>query len=335
MIIPPAVEAKHAYVLHYVNATAQRVRDIVSGYCSEQGFAYIGRVKGLDSLAEKLETGRFERWSQLDDLFACAIVIPTLLDEERVLEFLRDKFIEVKCLQRATTRKDPSVFRFDATRFIGELPHPPGEEPTNLQGIKFEIQIRTAFEHAWSVTTHALAYKGSDAQWRHKRLAAQLRAAVEQLDQVVVGFEQWADVIKEQRWAEIDEQALISQFMTNAIEQEKIPSEAIPSSLVRFSENLRNMIVAGSKRPGWNEGYEEKIRAALQCLAAEIDTLGKSTFPRSLSLFQFCLGVFSKNNIFDRKLGERFVVVVTNELQSLYPEVEGFVEKKFDFEDAA
>jgi hypothetical protein len=111
-----------------------------------------------DSVSEKIETGRFTRWSDLDDLFACCIVIPTLADEMGVLELLRGAFQQVEHRARASTRKDRSVFRFDSTRFIGTLwPIPNNEPAAGISDIRFEVQIRTAFEHAWSVTTHAMA----------------------------------------------------------------------------------------------------------------------------------------------------------------------------------
>ena len=149
MIVPAAVRHKHDTVLPYINQASIRVKDIVLTYCERQGFAYVGRLKETESLAEKIETGRFKTWSSLDDLFACCVVIPTPGDEDDVLAHLRASFVEVTCRSRATSAKDPSVFRFDATRFVGRLkPDSVPAASDDLLSVNFEIQVRTAFEHA-------------------------------------------------------------------------------------------------------------------------------------------------------------------------------------------
>ena len=182
-MIPASVLQKHKYMRPYLDTLEQHVRDVVAGYCDRKGYAYAGRAKSSESLAEKIETGRFAKWSDLDDLFACTIVIPALTDEPEVLEFLKGAFMEARLRRRGSTRKDPAVFRFDTTRFIGRLRPSDIDRNPVLTATSFEVQVRTAFEHAWSVTTHALTYKADQVDWRHQRLAAQLRSAIEQLDQ--------------------------------------------------------------------------------------------------------------------------------------------------------
>ena len=84
--------------------------------------------------------------------------------------------------------KPPDVFRFDATRCYCRIRHAEPEpelEPRAFE-ITFEIQIKTAFEHAWSVVTHDLVYKTDDISWTKRRLAAQLKAMVEQIDEALV-----------------------------------------------------------------------------------------------------------------------------------------------------
>jgi hypothetical protein len=99
-----------------------------------------------------------------------------------VIDFLGRAFNQVVVRGRNDTRKPPDVFRFEATRFIGMLHRPAGTDPKEpLFNLAFEVQVRSAFEHAWSVTTHELVYKSQSVDWKRMRLAAQLKAAVEQL----------------------------------------------------------------------------------------------------------------------------------------------------------
>lgn len=302
----------------YIGQVAARVRDIVSELCENSGYAYLGRVKDVESLSEKIETGRFESWGDLDDLFACSIIVPTLSDEPTVIARLQAAFLETACKRRGSTRKDPTVFRFDATRFIGRLrPESVPGAIGNLLEIQFEVQVRSAFEHAWSVTTHALAYKSAQVDWRHMRLAAQLRAAVEQLDQVVLGFEQTATFIADQAWPEVQAQQRIWTFFTGLVTEKLLPTEVIPRSWGRFAENLLALIVSSSERRISN--LARHVEDALEGIDAEVRSTSVQTFPRSISLLQFCAGAMARHGFLIAP-PHRFVPLVTSELLSLYPE---------------
>lgn len=300
---------------------AQLVGDKVLTYCTTMGFAYVGRRKDSESLSEKIETGRFKGWSELDDLFACTIVIPTLAEESGVLEFLRSEFGEHDCKLRASSFKDPETFRFDATRFIGHLNE-------YGSGILFEVQIRTAFEHAWSVTTHALAYKGAGVSWRHKRLAAQLRAAVEQLDQLVSGFQEWTLMVTEQQWPEIKQKKEIGDFFIERVGDGRIPLEIAPKSWTRFSENIWTLLIRASG--GYRKLDDKFLADMMAMIEKEISELGPSGMPRSTSLYQFCLGVLAtRSNI--GKI-EKYTALITPELLTIYPRVGDMKVARFDFE---
>jgi len=219
MIVPALVDRKYALIRPYVARAAEHVRDLVRGFCEEKGYAFIGRIKEADSLAEKIETGRFARWSDLDDLYACSIIVPTLAEEAGALSFLTERFEVNEIRGRGTTLQNPEVFRFDATRFIGQLRTDAIPAASDeLRSIRFEVQVRTAFEHAWSVTTRAFAYKADRVDWRRVRLAAQLKAAVEQMDNLVAGFEGMVATISEQNWPEISAKKKIEEFFREQFE---------------------------------------------------------------------------------------------------------------------
>lgn len=42
-------------------------------FCDNKGYALTSRIKAIESLAEKIETGRFKKWLELDDLFSCTV----------------------------------------------------------------------------------------------------------------------------------------------------------------------------------------------------------------------------------------------------------------------
>src|SRR5262245_37040831 len=121
MIVPSSVRRQFRDAEPDLKLVAEEVKQAVSAYCERSGYPYVGRLKAIDSLAEKLESGRYESWANIDDLFACAVVIPTLDKEPGVLDFLREAFEEVVTRGRHSTQKPPEAFRFEATRFIGRL----------------------------------------------------------------------------------------------------------------------------------------------------------------------------------------------------------------------
>lgn len=318
MIIPPAVKQKHTLVERYVSEVAARVQDVMMALCHERGYAYLGRTKDPESLSEKIETGRFACWDDLEDLFACSVIVPSLSDEPFVLDRLRAAFVEVVCKQRGTTSKDPSVFRFDATRFVGRLrPESVPGASDEMLAVRFEVQVRSAFEHAWSVTTHALAYKSSSVDWRHLRLAAQLRASIEQLDQVVLGFEQTAGFIAEQDWPEVKARQRIRAFFASLVDRGVLPSEVVPNSWGRFSENLLALIRSSEEKR--IDNLESCVQKVLGVIQAEVEATLHESFPRSISLLQFCIGAMAKQGILARPM-RRFVPLITGELRDLYPD---------------
>ncbi len=328
MIVPQDVAKKYSNTWPYLERVGQRARDVVFGYCEEQGYAFVSRYKTTASLAEKIETGRFSKWSDLNDLFACTIVIPTLQYEAAALDFLESRFEPVNIKARGAGQKNPNVFHFDSTMFTGRLRLLEGHEGSNFSDILFEVQIRSAFEHAWSVTTHALTYKGAQVDWRRLRLAAQLKATVEQLDNLILGFEETASVIPEQEWPEIRAKRAIEHFFDEQFTARLIPSESRPTNWTRFCDNVISMLKSSS---GINDAdLDEVVETAIEALQNEIHLLGLARFPRSVSLTQFVLGVLAKTGVLSTPL-HGYVPTVTSELSDLYPAVEQFHDP-FDFE---
>ena len=80
-------------------------------------------------------------------------------------------------------------------------PEETGTESINK--ISFEVQIRTAFDPAWVVTTHALSYKSSVVDWKQQRLAAELKATAEKMDLLILAFQEASLKIEESRWPAI------------------------------------------------------------------------------------------------------------------------------------
>jgi hypothetical protein len=107
--------------------------------------------------------------------------------------------------------------------------------------VEFEVQVRTAFEHAWSDVTHALVYKGQHVDWRRKRLAAQLKALVEQVDSLIDSFESSASSIPESRDWRTDAQAEVLAIFDRLTNDALLDESATPDSWQRFAESAYHL----------------------------------------------------------------------------------------------
>lgn len=328
MSVPAEVAVKFAQSKPYVQWVGDRVRDVVLGFSEDRGYAFAGRTKAPTSLAEKIETGRFSRWSELDDRYACTIVVPTLADEPGVISFLESRFDVVTVKRRGATLKDPAVFRFDSTRVVARMKSSEVDETGMAGRVQFEVQVRTAFEHAWSATTHKLAYKGARIDWRRLRLAAQLKASVEQLDLLVAGYDGVSDLISSSDWPELRAKSRIEELFRGAIEAGRIPSEAAPDSWMRFCENVYNLVKQIVRSKG---GRADRVTKRVLRTVEEALPERDQDFPRSVSMYQFVFGVLAASDDMLPAEFERYYPLVTSSLRDLYPATAKF-ENTFDLE---
>lgn len=89
MIYPSILDRKYQEYHPFLVDASKRIKSTLVNFCEQKGYAFTSRVKSVESLAEKIETGRFKRWSDLDDLFACTVIIPNLSHEQEVIDFCK------------------------------------------------------------------------------------------------------------------------------------------------------------------------------------------------------------------------------------------------------
>ncbi len=320
MIVPAALAQKTDSIERYVSYVSDRVRDILSQYCESQGYAFLGRRKQAESLTEKIESGRYERWEDIEDLYACSLVTPGLDHEEHVLSFLESRFDRIKVRARGAALKDPAVFRFDATRFVGRL----RSDPLRTAGspaleVCFEIQIRTAFEHAWCVATHDFAYKADAIDWRRSRLAAQMKANVEQLDHLVASMDSAIETIPPQKWPEFEAKEQIFRLFQNRFASGHLPEELKPHSWGRFCDNYYALVLSTGKRFLRDREKIDLVQTSLEVVDSALPPKSELEPPRSLTLLQYCIGLLLENDFIADGNLHRYHPLVTSELLTLFP----------------
>jgi ppGpp synthetase/RelA/SpoT-type nucleotidyltranferase len=290
------------------------VRESLRTYCDEHHFPFLDRLKSVESLSEKLESGRFKSWEALDDLYACTVVVPVESQCDAVVEALSERFEEVRSRGRHSVPKAPEVFRYDGLRWYGKIrPEVAAVRQPGLGDIVFEVQVLTVFEHAWTTVSHALVYKSDDADWRRDRLSAQLKAAVEQAEMIIAAFEGASASMPSSQWPELEcRQSVIDTFM-QLDRENHVPVTLVPESWRRFADNVYALV-------GSYERSRGKVPAAvyrlIEVIKADFERDTPYELPVSGSLFQYVVSVVNRPGT-DGNL-DSFPVVHSSELVSLY-----------------
>ena len=152
------------------------------------------------------------------------------------------------------------------------------------------------------------------------------KAAVEQLDSLILTFEESAGQITSHHWPEIAARTMIADFYFKQVKGGNIPSELAPKDWSRFADNVWCLLKA-TKRVHPDE-MEALATKALNVIQLELDSIPTERIPRSLSMFQFTLGVLTKGKMVGATL-QRFYPMITPELVELYPEVDR-IKKRFE-----
>jgi ppGpp synthetase/RelA/SpoT-type nucleotidyltranferase len=293
MIYPSILDRKYQEYKPFVEEVAKRVKSTLINFCEGKGYAFTSRIKSVESLAEKIETGRFKKWIDLDDLFACTVIISTLSHEQEVRKFCKNTFNIIRTVKRGQNKKPPDTFRFDSTRIYAQLKKVDETNADNILSIYsiiFEIQVKSAFEHAWSVSTHDLVYKHSEIDWRRLRLASQIKATVEQLDTLILAFEQAFQIIEENDYSEIKIKRRLASEINELFKKGKLPDELKPKDMTRFCDNLYCLLDAR---------HDKQMREIdlIEQVIGEIEATPTNRIPRSISLFQYFFAILIEKRI--------------------------------------
>lgn len=291
MAEPESVVDAYGRVRPLVEELSRYVRGTLELFAKNQGYFFRDRIKGLDSLSEKLESGRYESWSELDDLYACTIVVPTSAHEKAVLERLDALFRRTVVRSRSDSQKAPDVFRFDGVRWYGYIQEDLTEiRQPGLDQLKFEVQVITAFEHAWVTVTHDLAYKGGKVDWKRQRLAAHLKAAVEQIEVLISAFDSASAAVLKSPWPASEAQVKIVDCFQALLHDGLVPATLEPRSWGRFANNVWSLVCSYQRNPNQRLTSVDELLATLD---GDLRS-GVSRPLHSGSLFQFVLSVVAR-----------------------------------------
>jgi hypothetical protein len=174
---------------------ADEVRDVLRPRVEEHHWFFLWRLKELESYALKIETGRVANPSQMDDFYACTIVVPTMVEIEQAELLVNSLYdsIKRKPSTDAMTHKRPSSFVFDDLRLYVSRRSSVSGRNADLTGLVFEVQIKTILQHAWALATHDLIYKSDTISWPLERIAFQVKAMLEHAEVAIAEANRLAD----------------------------------------------------------------------------------------------------------------------------------------------
>jgi ppGpp synthetase/RelA/SpoT-type nucleotidyltranferase len=180
MKIPRSIRDLYSEQKERADLLRKRVDPLIKGRLHER-WHYESRIKGDESFALKLETGRITNVQAMEDFFALTIVVRNSTEIPAAEALARElfDFDSRKPAVDDETHKAPEQFPFDDLRLQVRWRDDPALPPTGLAGAIFEIQVKTFLQHAWSIATHELTYKTDDPNWGKRRIAYQIKAMLE------------------------------------------------------------------------------------------------------------------------------------------------------------
>ena len=174
---------------------AEEVEGLLKAKVEGRRWFFFSRLKSLESFALKVESGRVQNPNKMEDFFACTIVVATtaqIEDAERlVLEYFDLSYRRPH--DDSFTHKASSSFAFDDLRLYVARRAPVSGRRPELNGLVFEVQIKTTLQHAWSRATHDLIYKSNTISWPLERIAYQVKAMLEHAEVAITEANRLAD----------------------------------------------------------------------------------------------------------------------------------------------
>ena len=241
MKIPTSIRTLHDELSENYSRLLVKVDEKISNF-KAKGWHYESRIKESESFALKIETGRCLDPKNMEDFFGCTLVVENLnavAKAENLIKSLFELYERRPDSSTATTKPSDS-FRFDDLRLYVKWRDDKDSKPTGLEGMPFEVQIKTFLQHAWSIATHDLIYKSDEKEWSKERIAFQVKAMLEHAETSIQEAETLAKSDTLQKTYKK------SQHITdviNLLNELWLPS-ALPEDKKRLAENINNLIHA-------------------------------------------------------------------------------------------
>lgn len=169
------------------------LRQIASKY---PGVNYDSRIKDLESVFVKAQKGDYENpLREMEDFFAGTLLLPTLSMIEPIRAEIVHHFNVAELQEKPP---DPYLFRYSDLHLVLSLKDTPLRPDKSVLELKFELQVKTFLQSAWSQAGHDIIYKPGRISWGVERIAGEIRALLELADNVLAQIEATAQLLHSQ-----------------------------------------------------------------------------------------------------------------------------------------
>ena len=202
---------------------------------------YRSRIKPIDSTLLKTQKGDYDHpLRDMEDFLAATIVLPNL---PLVSDFCARLEQHFECEQIRVPREPlrPESFPYNDLHFLLSLKDSPLRADKSVLGMRFELQVKTLLQAAWSQATHEAVYKPARISWALNRIASQLRALLELADSILAKIEDTSSLL----YAETDKDHVEYQCETRAtieLLEANWDSWRLPSDRRRMADIVRRYL---------------------------------------------------------------------------------------------
>jgi len=197
---------------------------------------FFSRIKEEESFALKLETGRVANPAEMEDFFACTLVVENRLAISAAVAIIEEicDVVERRPAKDDKTHKSPHEFSFDDLRLYVKLKGSDQLPPTPLNELIFEVQVKTFLQHAWGIATHDLVYKGQSVNWGRARVAFQIKAMLEHAEISIESVDSIAESsLLKQTDDKFQDVTLVIGWLIATWDE-----DGLPTDMVRLAQNI-------------------------------------------------------------------------------------------------
>lgn len=221
----------------------EKLKEDVDQYFLSQkhrNWHYESRIKELQSFTLKAETDRYERISELEDFFGACLVVENISTIKNAIKLINKRYqtLYQRPIRPNLTSKSPDSFVFDDLRLYIQIPLDPTRRAKGIEEVVFEVQIKTFLQHAWSIATHDMVYKGDSINWAYSRIAFQVKAMLEHAELSIMESN---NLSRNQFLNKTNKDYKVKNQLI-AFLKEKWQPEQLPEDLIRLASNIKSLM---------------------------------------------------------------------------------------------
>jgi ppGpp synthetase/RelA/SpoT-type nucleotidyltranferase len=141
------------------------------------------RIKSGISIMQKLHTGKYPNFADIDDLIGVKVVLLNRKQLQQAINLITESdLIITRNVSKPTVATD---FSYREPKLYIQLNKEFQDLNPQLGAYICELQFTTGLQHILDDATHDFDYKGNNYSWSNIRLVAQLRGMLELVDRMI------------------------------------------------------------------------------------------------------------------------------------------------------